>query len=45
MDLFNGTGEYIWSDGLKYKGDWKDGKMNKGPLIHPIEKYSGVLKR
>ena len=46
VDLFNGIGEYIWNDGLKYNGDWKNGKMNgKGTLTHPSgETYSGEFK-
>jgi hypothetical protein len=28
-NLPNGTGEFLWSDGLKYSGQWKEG-MQEG---------------
>lgn len=27
-DLFNGTGDYDWSDGRSYSGEWRDGRMS-----------------
>jgi hypothetical protein len=35
-DCINGTGTYVWGDGNKYSGTWKDGKPHgKGKLISP----------
>ncbi len=27
-DCYNGEGTFTWSDGGKYVGEWKDGKMH-----------------
>ena len=45
-DLFNGDGEYQWSDGRKYKGEFRDGKHNgHGKMIYiEDDEYLGEWK-
>ena len=38
----NGQGTYTWSDGSKYVGEYKDGRMNgQGTFTHGKGKYEG----
>jgi len=45
-DCENGYGAYIWPNGDKYEGEWKDGKMDgQGTFIFPIgEEHKGGFK-
>ena len=42
----NGKGTYIWHDGMKYVGEWKDGNQNgQGTFTDAIgNKYVGEWK-
>lgn len=42
-DCSNGVGAYMWVNGVKYEGEWKDGKAHgQGTMIFPDgSKYEG----
>ena len=41
VNPMDGHGEYTWTDGQKYVGNWKDGKKHgKGKLTWPVPENS-----
>ncbi|MCW8966633.1 MAG: hypothetical protein OQK82_08120 [Candidatus Pacearchaeota archaeon] len=44
-DCNNGYGVYVWGDGSRYEGEWKDGLMHNGTYTWPDgTKYVGKFE-